>query len=85
MPGHSAPSFGGALSYAAYKYIPVSYLVCEGDKVIAPALQKEIIARIEEESGAKVDVHTLNSGHCPNISVPKDLVAVIRRVCGERI
>ena len=34
MPHHSAICFAGELTYAAYKDIPVAYLLCEEDLVI---------------------------------------------------
>ena len=74
---HSAPSFQGKLTYAGYKTIPVSFIFCEHDLVLSPEFQRRVIETIEKESGSKVDVHTLETGHCPNVSAPNDCAAAI--------
>ncbi|KAI0100527.1 Alpha/beta hydrolase fold-1, partial [Nemania sp. FL0031] len=71
---HSARSFMDPLKYAGYENIPVSYLVCEKDLVIAPEVQKREIEIIEEVSGKKVDVTSFNTGHCPSTFVPDQVV-----------
>lgn len=77
MPRHSALSFAGQLTYPAYKHIPASYIVCENDFIITLDKQRKFIERIKAESGKEVDVHTLNTGHCPNVTAPEELVKVI--------
>lgn len=66
FPRHSAISFTNELTHAGYKNIPVSYLLCEEDLCITPTLQKEGIAMMEKESGRKVDVTSIKTGHIPN-------------------
>ncbi|MCJ1247642.1 hypothetical protein MMC30_004857 [Trapelia coarctata] len=83
MPQHSTTSFAGKLTYPAYKYIPVSFIMCEADKVIPLEFQKSMVEMIEKESGKKVDVHVLNSGHCPNISMPGRVAEEIMKAVGE--
>ncbi|KIX01401.1 uncharacterized protein Z518_09127 [Rhinocladiella mackenziei CBS 650.93] len=77
MPKHSALSFEGQLTYPAYKYIPASYIFCENDFIIPPDKQREYIERIKRESGKDVDVHTLSTGHGPNVTAPGVLANVI--------
>ncbi|EXJ68272.1 uncharacterized protein A1O5_08887 [Cladophialophora psammophila CBS 110553] len=77
MPYHSAASFDGKLTYPGYNHIPVSFVICEKDVILPPEFQHSVIDGIERESGKKVDVHTLNTGHCPNASAPEDLASVI--------
>jgi Alpha/beta hydrolase family len=71
---HSAQSFGNELTYAGYKDIPVSYLLCEEDKAGPPDFQREMIAMIEEASGRKVDVTSIKAGHCPMLSAEKETI-----------
>lgn len=85
MPEHSSLSFSGELTYAGYKHIPVSYLLCEAEIVVPPKLQQSMIEMIITEAGVKVDVHTIPSGHCPNASMPKTVGQVILKVAGEKI
>ncbi|PQE30488.1 methylesterase 6 protein [Rutstroemia sp. NJR-2017a WRK4] len=65
FPRHSAISFANELTHGGYKNIPVSYLLCEEDLCIPPAVQREGIAMIEKESGKKVDVTSIKTGHGP--------------------
>lgn len=78
MSRHSAISFVGELTYPAYKYVPVSYVFCENDAILPPDFQTGVIKTIEQESGNKVDVLRLASGHCPNVSQPIELGSIIR-------
>ncbi|KAH8898721.1 alpha/beta-hydrolase [Thozetella sp. PMI_491] len=67
FPQHSAASFGGVLTHAAYLDVPVSYLFCENDQIVTPAVQQKIIDMIEEKSGQKVEVTKIKTGHAPHI------------------
>lgn len=74
MTAHSAASFGDALTYAGYKDVPVSYLICEEDPVIPAGSQSRMIGLVEQESGRKVDVTRLPAGHAPNITATQAVV-----------
>ncbi|KAI0534350.1 Alpha/beta hydrolase fold-1 [Xylaria digitata] len=71
---HSAVSFTNTLTYAGYKDVPVSYLLCEDDLVVPAEVQRREIDMIETETGSKVDVTSIKAGHCPNVSVPEKVV-----------
>lgn len=77
MPYHSAPSFEGRLTYPGYNKIPVSFVFCDKDVILPPDFQTSVIEGIEKESGEKVDVHHLDTGHCPNVSAPAKLAEVV--------
>lgn len=83
MPCHSAISFANELTYAGYKDIPVSYLVCEEDLCIPPNIQREEIEKIEKVSGRKVDVTSIKTGHVPPASQPQLVVDWILSVAGK--
>lgn len=74
---HSAVSLQGVMTQAAYESIPVSYILCEKDLIVSPEIQKKSIRVIEEVSGKKVDVISLDAGHCPNWSQPERLAEII--------
>jgi len=80
MPRHSALSFAGELTYPGYKHIPSSYIFCEKDALVLPDSQRKFIERISEATGKEVDVHTLSSGHAPNISATEELAQVLVEV-----
>ncbi|KAF7344356.1 Alpha/beta-hydrolase [Mycena sanguinolenta] len=83
MREHVAASFCQKLTYAAYKDIPVSYLLCEEDKAVIPEMQNQIIADMESVmGGTSVDRHPVKAGHHINASQPKTMAALIRRALG---
>ncbi|KAF2674580.1 alpha/beta-hydrolase [Microthyrium microscopicum] len=84
-PQHSAVSFGGALAYAGYKDVPVSWLYMEKDQVVKPASQDLCIKNIEKASGKSVDVHKLDGGHFPFQSRVDETTRIIRVVAGENV
>jgi pimeloyl-ACP methyl ester carboxylesterase len=71
---HSSVSFMGELTYAGYKDVPVSYMLCEEDLCIPPKNQREGIDIIEKVSGRKVDVTSIHAGHIPNESQPQAVI-----------
>lgn len=72
---HSAQSFGNELTFAGYKEIPSSYLLCEEDAAGPPSFQRDMIAMIEDASGREVDVTSIQSGHFPMLRAEKETVA----------
>jgi hypothetical protein len=72
---HSAASFVDKLTYAGYKDIPVSYLICEEDLAGPPEIiQRPTIDMIEQVSGRKVDVTSIRAGHMPNVTAQKETI-----------
>ncbi|KAF3025916.1 hypothetical protein E8E14_014904 [Neopestalotiopsis sp. 37M] len=80
---HSAASFASPLTYAGYKDLPVSYLVCENDLSIVHDTQKSQIEMIERESGKKVNITSIQAGHVPPISAPQDVIKWIIQVANQ--
>lgn len=74
MTAHSAVSFGDPLTYAGYKDVPVSYLVCEEDLVIPAGSQSRMVDLVEQESSRKVDVTKIPAGHAPNATAAQAVV-----------
>ena len=74
---HSAVSFQSEVTQTSYKDIPVTYIYCERDVVIAPETQQRFIDTIEEVSGSKVDVRRIDAGHGPNWSKPDELIELL--------
>jgi len=89
FPKHSAVSFAGELTYAGYKDVPVSYLYCEEDLCIPPEIQRAEIEMMEKESGNKVNVTSIKSDHCPNITATQEIIDwildVARRAKDSRV
>ncbi|KAI0477409.1 alpha/beta-hydrolase [Xylariaceae sp. FL0804] len=71
---HSAASFQSPLTHAGHKDIPVSFLLCENNLTVSPLLQRAEIQKIEKESGNKVDVTSIPTGHVPTVSAREVVV-----------
>lgn len=84
FPKHSSVSFINELTYAGYNDVPVSYLLCEEDLCIPPAVQRAGIEMMEKESGRKVHVTSIGADHCPNVTSLQEtldwILDVARRV-----
>ncbi|KAM0433864.1 hypothetical protein ACHAPT_003807 [Fusarium lateritium] len=71
---HSSTSFANPLTYAGFKDVPVSYLLCENDRAISPKVQRAGIDMIERESGNKVDVTRISGDHVAPLSSRDEVV-----------
>ena len=79
-PKHSALSFASTLTYAAYKHIPSSYILCELDEIIPPLKQEQYLKNIELATGKVVDVHRLKTNHVPNLTATKEVAKVVLEI-----
>lgn len=75
FPRHSAASFADPLTHPGYTGVPVSYLLCKGDMTIPAKNQRAGIEVMERASGRKVDVTSIEAGHCPIVSDPDAVVS----------
>lgn len=80
---HSGVSFGSELTHEGYKDIPVSYLFCEDDLCVLPAVQSSCIAMIQQVSGRKVNVTSIKADHVPNLSMERETIDWILDVAGK--
>ncbi|KAK7962820.1 uncharacterized protein PG986_003645 [Apiospora aurea] len=71
---HSAASFATPLTYSGYKDVPVSYLLCTGDRTIPAGIQQKGIDMVERETGRVVDVTRIDSDHVAPLSHPEAVV-----------
>ncbi|KEF57717.1 uncharacterized protein A1O9_05635, partial [Exophiala aquamarina CBS 119918] len=80
---NSAISFTRKATFEGYKNFAISYLICMEDKCVFPELQQRIVNILVNEAGVDVDVHKMQSGHCPSISRTKNVGFLIRRLVRE--
>ncbi|OCT48128.1 hypothetical protein CLCR_04260 [Cladophialophora carrionii] len=80
MGRHSNASFTSKVTYEGWRDVAVSWILCERDLIIPPAVQRGYIDRIGQESGREVDLHVLDAGHCPNVTAPEALAEVLVRI-----
>src|SRR5208282_5415418 len=83
MPGHAIGSFVAKMSYGGYKYVPVTYLLCEGDKILPPDFQKSMIEYARTVTESTVDVVSCTAGHGAMISQPDKVVETIRKAARD--
>ena len=69
------------VTYAGWKHIPSSYLICQNDKVVIPEMQEMTVA---QEGSQFDDVVRIQAGHCPFISQPEIVERFVRRAAGEK-
>ena len=55
---------------AAWREIPVVYMLCENDNALKPAIQEAIVGDLRGK-GAKIDVQRVDSSHSPFLSMPE--------------
>ena len=72
-------TFESRPTYAAWKHIPSTYLVCENDQAIPLAAQEAMLA----QEGANFDVVRCGADHSPFLSMPDFTADVVRRAAGE--
>lgn len=63
---------------AAWKHIPVTYFLCNGDQALPLSVQEMMVNRIEKaEAGLKVSKEYYEAGHSPFLSIPDRVVDVV--------
>ncbi|TEA21314.1 Methylesterase 10 [Colletotrichum sidae] len=76
---HSYRTFFSKATYAAWRDVPVTYIVCEQDHAVPAVAQELMIAG----SGVDVVVERMDAGHSPFMNKPDLVTQVLRRSAGE--
>ncbi|KAK3671940.1 hypothetical protein LTR78_008115 [Recurvomyces mirabilis] len=77
MPLHSKACFGTPLTYAAYAYIPTSYIRVLRDRCFPLWWQQRRIDTIEKSRGGPIDVYDLDADHCFMASYPREAAKIV--------
>jgi len=64
-------AFEEAIGTPGWKEVPSTYVICADDKVIAPELQRDVLAP------RTTQVIELDSGHSPFLSIPAELAEAV--------
>jgi pimeloyl-ACP methyl ester carboxylesterase len=67
------------LTYLAYKYCTVTYLVCEDDQTLPVEMQRMMVEKVRK-TNVKVMEESCGAGHSPFLSHPDTVVNVIERM-----
>ncbi|RMD44007.1 hypothetical protein DV735_g1109, partial [Chaetothyriales sp. CBS 134920] len=81
---HSFRTFFSKVTYAGWKYVPNTYLLCAKDAAIPLALQQAMVDRARS-LGANFTTHDMDASHSPFLSKPEELALSIRRAAGEKL
>ena len=77
---HSVGAMWSDQTYAAFKDIPSTYVVCELDRVVSVEQQERMIKSAKDAQSTAFDVvERLQSGHEPIFSKVEELVGVMER------
>lgn len=81
---HSRPTMGSPITYAAWKHVPTTYLLCKQDQTIPYERQ---VKMVEDAGVAGIQIKTVTSdaSHSPFLSQPDLVVKVIRSAAGEDV
>jgi len=79
LESHSWGPFITKTTYAAYRDIPSTYLICENDNVI-PVFAQEMMVKTP---GSLFKVERCAAGHFPTLALPKFTADVIIRAAGD--
>lgn len=72
------------VTYAAWRHVPSTYLLCSLDKTIVYETQQGMVERAQKE-GVDLKTEVLEAGHSPFLSKPEAVVEAIRRAAGEAV
>jgi predicted esterase len=73
----------GKCVYDAYAHIPTTYIVCTEDEILPVDFQQGRIEFLHGQ-GVEVDVRTMKTGHCPNVSALEETAEVVVRAIEGR-
>ncbi|KUM64625.1 hypothetical protein ACN42_g2439 [Penicillium freii] len=68
--------FSGETTYEPWRDIPCSYIICEQDRALLPAIQQFFASKM----GGPDTTHHLPSSHSPFLSMPDRLVGVLEEI-----
>ncbi|GAM83645.1 hypothetical protein ANO11243_016330 [Dothideomycetidae sp. 11243] len=66
----------------AWREVPVTYIYTARDMTVPLDYQKDMVEKIKAE-GVEVDTVELEAGHCPNVTMTKEVVEVIESVASK--
>lgn len=82
---HAYGAFWSKSTYAAWKDVASTYVVCERDAAIPPQAQRGMIAHVNEASGGKMREVSMDASHSPFVSRPEELGRIVREIAGEKV
>ena len=72
-----------AVEHCAWKQIPVTYIYTSRDMTVPLDYQKSMVERMRAE-GQAVRTFELATGHCPNITMTREVVDIVAQVAADQ-
>lgn len=83
LKAHSYRTFYTETSFEAYTYIPSAYLLCENDKAIPLAVQKEMVESAQAKTSKAFDIiGSCSASHSPFLSMPDTVATFLLKSTG---
>ncbi|EQB52323.1 hypothetical protein GCG54_00007276 [Colletotrichum gloeosporioides] len=79
--GHKAQYTPISCSKAAWRVLPLTYIICENDQALPSVVQEMMIKKVEDE-GIAVKKHRLPGSHSPFMSMPDKVATIVLSVMG---
>lgn len=79
---HNIMVVGGNVEGVPWMDVESTYVVCEKDEALLVHLQRSMV-KDAQEAGGKVLVETLESGHCPFLSQPDEVVKIVESIVAK--
>jgi hypothetical protein len=80
MPGQATGAFTENLTSTSHYDVPITYVKCTKDKVIAPVHAQKMINDARNVSRGSADVVELAYGHCPTVVAVQETARIILSV-----
>ena len=78
--------FWSTTSYAAWKHVPTTYVICEDDTPSTVVAANYLLSSAQAVEGNKVDTVVRHKvGHSPFLSQPEWTVKMLREAAGEKL
>ena len=73
-----------AVTYAAWRFVPTTYLRTEEDRLMLPEWQERQIQAVRD-AGANLTVESFRASHSPFLSMPGEIVATVERAVERQV
>lgn len=77
---HNWMAASGTVTLAPWKDLPTVYICCLQDRAIKLPLQQHMVEDITALRSSALETKTVDSGHCPFLSKPQQLLHIIREI-----
>ncbi|KAJ6034668.1 uncharacterized protein N7446_009422 [Penicillium canescens] len=81
---HNWLAASGQVNGAPWKDMPMTYIYCTRDLAIMLPLQESMVRdALNAEGTSRLITETIDSGHCPFLSKPEEVIRILQRVGAE--